>query len=272
MAARTKRLWRERLHQTIYESATTAGKAFDVALLLLITASVLVVMLDSVASWHQRYGAFFRWMELMFTSLFTLEYILRLVSIQKPWRFVFSFLGLIDLLTIIPGYLSLLYAGAQSLLVVRSLRLLRIFRIFKLTHFLSEMEFLGVAIRGSLRKISIFMMVVTTLVIVLGSIMYLVERGQNGFTSIPTSIYWAIVTITTVGYGDISPVTPLGKAVASLIMLIGYGIIAVPTGIVTTEMAMAVKRREQSGESCPSCGREGHDRDARFCKYCGSAL
>jgi voltage-gated potassium channel len=179
---------------------------------------------------------------------------------------------MIDLLAIIPGYLSLFYAGAQSLLVVRSLRLMRVFRIFKLTHFLSEMQFLGTAIRGSLRKISIFMLVVCALVTVLGSVMYLVERGQNGFTSIPASIYWAIVTITTVGYGDISPVTPLGKAVASFIMLMGYGIIAVPTGIVTTEMALAVKRREQSAESCPHCGREGHDRDARFCKHCGSAL
>src|SRR5215217_6762550 len=270
--APAKRPWRERLHQVIYESTTTGGKAFDVALLLLITASILVVMLDSVASWHQRYGTLFRWLELAFTLLFTVEYVLRLISIQKPLRFVFSFLGIIDLLAITPGYLSLFYAGAQSLLVVRSLRLLRVFRIFKLTHFLSEMEFLGVAIRGSLRKVSIFMMVVIMLVIVLGSVMYLVERGQNGFTSIPTSIYWAIVTITTVGYGDISPVTPMGKAVASFIMLIGYGIIAVPTGIVTTEMAMAVRRKEESAESCPRCGREGHDRDARFCKYCGSAL
>jgi voltage-gated potassium channel len=270
--ALVKRLWRKRLHQIIYESSTTAGKAFDVALLALIAASVLVVMVDSVALWHQRYGTLFRVLELTFTILFTLEYILRIISIQKPLRYVFSFLGMIDLLTIIPGYLSLFYAGAQSLLVVRSLRLLRIFRIFKLTHFLSEMQFLGVAIRGSLRKISIFMMVVFTTVIVLGSVMYLVERGQNGFTSIPTSIYWAIVTITTVGYGDISPVTPLGKAVASVIMLMGYGIIAVPTGIVTTEMALAVKRREQSAESCSNCGREGHDRDARFCKYCGSTL
>ncbi len=264
--------WRQRLHQTIYESTTAAGKAFDIGLLLLIVASILVVMLDSVASWRLRYGFLFRMLELLFTVLFTIEYVLRLISIQKPWRYVASFHGIIDLLTIVPGYLSLFYAGAQSLLVVRSLRLLRVFRIFKLTHFLSEMQFLRVAVWGSLRKIAIFMMIVVMLVIILGSVMYLVEQGQNGFTSIPSSIYWAIVTITTVGYGDISPATPLGKTVASVIMLLGYGIIAVPTGIVTTEMALAVKRRDQGTEACPNCGREGHDRDARFCKYCGSTL
>ncbi|MEO6723371.1 MAG: potassium channel family protein [Ferruginibacter sp.] len=164
------------------------------------------------------------------------------------------------------------FAGAQSLLVLRALRLLRIFRIFKLSHFLSEMQFLGVAIRGSARKISIFMLVVLTLVIIMGSIMYLVENGQNGFTSIPDSIYWAIVTITTVGYGDTSPVTSIGKILASIIMLMGYGIIAVPTGIVTTEMALAMRKKDQRGEACLNCGREGHDTDAKFCKYCGAKL
>jgi voltage-gated potassium channel len=272
MAFPKRRHWQMRLHEIIYESNTTAGKLFDVVLLALIFTSVLVVMLDSVRSWHLRYGTLFYKLELTFTVLFTIEYVLRLISIQKPLRYVFSFLGIIDLLSIIPGYLSIFYAGAQSLLVVRSLRLLRVFRVFKLTHFLSEMQFLGTAVKGSLRKISIFMLIVFALVIILGSVMYLVERGQNGFTSIPASIYWAIVTITTVGYGDISPVTPLGKAVASFIMLIGYGIIAVPTGIVTTEMALSVKRREQTAEACPRCGREGHDRDATFCKYCGGPL
>jgi voltage-gated potassium channel len=264
--------WQERLHRIIYESNTTAGKLFDIALLVLILTSILVVMLDSVRSWHLRYGDLFFKLELAITVLFTIEYVLRLISIQKPLRYMFSFLGIIDLLAIIPGYLSIFYVGAQSLLVVRSLRLLRVFRIFKLTHFLSEMQFLGVAIKGSLRKISIFMLIVLALVIILGSVMYLVEKGENGFTSIPASIYWAIVTITTVGYGDISPATPLGKALASFIMLIGYGIIAVPTGIVTTEMALAVKRREQTAEACPRCGREGHDKDAAFCKYCGGKL
>ena len=264
--------WQARLHDVIYESNTPAGKVFDVTLLFLIVASILVVIFDSVAIWRARFGHVFVVLEWIFTILFTIEYILRLICIRRPLRYVFSFVGIIDLLAIIPSYLSIFLVGAQSLLVFRALRLLRVFRIFKLTHFLSEMYFLGGAIRGSLRKISIFMMVVLALVIILGSVMYLVERGQNGFSSIPDSIYWAIVTITTVGYGDISPVTPLGKFVASIIMLMGYGIIAVPTGIITTEMAQALRAKKEGHESCPSCGREGHDHDARFCKYCSARL
>lgn len=264
--------WRFRLHEVIYESNTVAGKTFDVSLLLIIVASILTVMFDSVDRWHRLYGDLFLTLEWIFTVLFTIEYILRLISIKKPLSYVVSFLGVIDLLAIIPGYLSIFFVGAQSLLVLRALRLLRIFRIFRLTHFLSEMQFLGVAVKGSLRKISIFMLIVLMLVVILGSIMYLVESGENGFSSIPDSIYWAIVTITTVGYGDISPVTPLGKFVASFIMLMGYGIIAVPTGILTTEMALAVKKREQKNEVCPKCGKEGHDLDANFCKKCGEKL
>ncbi len=264
--------WQHRLHEVIYESDTTAGKLFDVSLLVLIIASIIIVMLDSISSWHARYGHWFTIMEWAFTTLFTIEYILRLVCIKKPWRYVFSVLGLIDLLAIIPSYLSIVFAGAQSLLVLRALRLLRIFRIFKLSHYLSEMQFLGVAIKGSLRKISIFMLVVLTLVIIMGSIMYLVEKNENGFNSIPDSIYWAVVTITTVGYGDISPVTPMGKFIASIIMLMGYGIIAVPTGIVTTEMASAMRRKAAHAQACMNCGREGHDSDAKYCKYCGEEL
>ena len=264
--------WRTRLHNTIYESNTTAGKAFDITLLLLIISSILVVMLDSIEGYHNKYGKIFYTIEWIFTVLFTIEYILRLVSIGKPLRYVVSFLGLIDLLAIIPSYLSIFFVGAQSLLVLRALRLLRIFRIFKLTHFLTEIEFLKVALAASLKKISIFMLVVLSIVIILGSVMYLVEGKENGFTSIPESIYWAIVTITTVGYGDISPATPLGKLIASVMMFIGYGIIAVPTGIVTTEMALAVRGRKQKHETCPGCGQEGHDKDAVFCKYCGTML
>jgi voltage-gated potassium channel len=264
--------WRLRLHEIIYESNTVAGKAFDVSLLILIVASIIVVMLDSIERWHNQYGTLFFNLEWLFTCFFTVEYILRLVSIRKPWRYIISFLGVIDLLAIIPGYLSIFYSGAHSLLVFRGLRLLRIFRIFKLTHFLSEMKFLGGAIKGSLTKISIFMLVVLTLVIILGSLMYLIEQGQNGFTSIPESIYWAIVTITTVGYGDISPVTPLGKFVASIIMLMGYGIIAVPTGIITTEMARASSKKEQKNEVCPGCSKEGHDLNAKYCNNCGALL
>src|SRR5687767_247516 len=265
--------WRTRLHNTIYESNTAAGKAFDIALLVLIISSIIVVMLDSVESYHKEYGRLFVFMEWGITILFTIEYILRLISIKKPFLYIISFLGIIDLLAIIPGYLGIFFVGAQSLLVLRALRLLRIFRIFKLTHFLSEMRFLGGAMRGSLKKITIFMLVVLTLVIILGSIMYLVEKENNeGFGSIPESVYWAIVTITTVGYGDISPVTSLGKFVASLIMLMGYGIIAVPTGIITTEMTLALRRKEEKHEVCPHCGKEGHDADARYCKSCGGAL
>src|SRR5215204_469260 len=216
--------WRRRLHQTIYESNTTAGKVFDVALLLLIVASIVVVMLDSIKSFNQSYGHLFDVLEWTFTILFTIEYLLRLVSIKRPVLYISSFLGVIDLMAIIPSYLSIFFAGAQSLLVFRALRLLRVFRIFKLTHFLTEMQFLKTAINSSLKKISIFMLVVLSLVIILGSVMYLVESGSNGFNSIPDSIYWAIVTITTVGYGDISPVTALGKFIASIMMFIGYGI------------------------------------------------
>lgn len=267
-----KPTWRNRLHDVIYESNTPAGKLFDILLLLLIVSSIAVVMLDSMPRFNRLYGRYFDVLEWTFTILFTIEYILRLISIKKPLGYVFSFLGFVDLLAIVPSYLSIFFPGANSLLVLRALRLLRIFRIFKLTHFLSEADFLKSAIVASMKKISVFMLVVFTLVIILGSVMYLAERGQNGFNNIPDSIYWAIVTITTVGYGDISPVTPTGKLIASLIMLIGYGIIAVPTGIITTEMAMAARRRGYGHETCPGCGREGHDNDARFCKYCGTQL
>lgn len=264
--------WRHRLHETIYESNTPAGRLFDISLLALILLSILVVILDSVKAWNERYGELFNILEWIFTIAFTIEYILRLVSIRQPLRYAFSFLGMIDLLAIIPSYLSIFITGGESLLVFRALRLLRVFRIFKLAHYISEMRFLGVAMKGSMRKISIFMLIVLMLVIILGSVMYLVEKRQNGFTSIPESIYWAIVTITTVGYGDITPVTTTGKFVASLIMLIGYGIIAVPTGIITTEMALAVRERGHNHEVCPRCGKEGHDADARFCKNCGGKL
>jgi voltage-gated potassium channel len=270
-----KETWQEKLHEVIYESNTPAGKLFDILLLVAILASIAIVIMDSVAELHEVYGDLFYGLEWGFTVLFTIEYILRLLCLKKPVQYVTSSLGIIDLLAIIPTYLSIFFTGAQSLLVLRALRLLRVFRIFKLTHFLSEMAFLGSAVRGSLKKIFIFMLIVLTLVIILGSVMYLAEggfNGESGFRSIPESIYWCIVTITTVGYGDITPVTSLGKFIASLIMIIGYGIIAVPTGIVTTEMVMKAREKGHHPDVCPSCGREGHDADAVFCKWCGEKL
>jgi voltage-gated potassium channel len=267
-----KRDWRFRLHEVIYESNTRAGKAFDVGLLIAIFTSIIVVMLDSVESIHKDHGVLFYRLEWGYSILFTIEYILRLISIKQPSKYIFSPLGIIDLIALIPSYLSIFFIGAQSLLVFRALRLLRVFRIFKLGQFLTEIKFLTVALKGSLRKISIFLLTVLTLTIILGSIMYLVERRENGFSNIPESIYWAIVTITTVGYGDISPVTPMGKFVASVVMLIGYAIIAVPTGILTHDLAVAAREKNELPESCPNCGREGHDSDAAFCKFCGSAL
>lgn len=268
-----KRHWRATLHDIIYETNTPAGKVFDISLLVLIIASILVVMLDSIEYYNQNYGQLLMVLEWIFTIIFTIEYILRLISIRQPLLYMVSFLGIIDLLAIIPSYLSILFAGAQSLLVLRALRLLRIFRIFKLTHFLSEMRFLSGAIAASLKKITIFLLVVLTLVIIMGSVMYLVEKDHNDdFKSIPDSIYWAIVTITTVGYGDISPVTAIGKFVASIIMLTGYGIIAVPTGIITTEMTLAMRKKQENHEVCPNCGKEGHDANAKYCINCGSKL
>jgi len=264
--------WRFKLHEVIYESNTPAGKAFDVGLLIAIFTSIIVVMLYSVVSIHVKYGNLFNTLEWIFTALFTLEYILRLVSIRKPILFVFSPLGIIDLVALLPSYLSIFVVGAQSLLVFRALRLLRVFRIFKLGQFLTEINFLTHALKGSLRKISIFLLTVLTITVILGSIMYLVEKKENGFTNIPESIYWAIVTITTVGYGDISPITPIGKFVASVVMLIGYAIIAVPTGIITHDIAIAARQKKELPEVCPNCGREGHDGDALFCKFCGSSL
>jgi voltage-gated potassium channel len=272
MASDQPKDWRFKLHEVIYESNTPAGKAFDVGLLIAIFSSIIVVMLDSVVSIHLKYGKLFNITEWIFAALFTIEYILRLVSIRKPIRYVLSPLGIIDLVALLPSYLSIFFIGAQSLLVFRALRLLRVFRIFKLGHFLTEINFLTQALKNSVRKISIFLLTVLTITVILGSIMYLVEKRENGFSNIPESIYWAIVTITTVGYGDISPITPLGKFVASVVMLIGYAIIAVPTGIITHDIAVASRQKKEMPESCPSCSREGHDSDALFCKYCGSSL
>ncbi len=263
--------WRERLHRIIYEANTPLGRLFDIALLVFIIASIVIVALDSVAEYHQRYGTFFLELEWIFTIIFTIEYLLRLLVLRRPLRFMVSPLGIIDLLSILPAYLSLMYPGAQTLLVLRAFRLLRIFRIFKLTRFMEEARTLRHTLRRSMRKIAIFMLVMVTITVILGSVMYLVEIDNPAFSSIPTSIYWATVTLTTVGYGDISPITPLGKFISTVMMLIGYGIIAVPTGIFASEM-MSSRNKGGSSEVCLACGREGHDADAKFCKWCGAKL
>jgi len=262
--------WRNRLHELIFEADTPAGKAFDVLLIASILLSVLAVMLDSMAGVRQHYGPQLLVAEWFFTLLFTAEYLLRLLCVGRPVKYATSFFGIVDLLAVLPTYLSLILPGSQYLLVIRILRILRIFRIFKLVQFLSEARFLMHALRASGRKIAVFLFTVLTLVIVFGALMYLIEGNTEGFTSIPRSIYWTIVTLTTVGYGDISPKTGLGQAVASIIMILGYGIIAVPTGIVTVEMTRAASH--VSTQACPECSAEGHDHDAVHCKYCGSKL
>lgn len=263
--------WRASLHEVIFEAETRAGRAFDVALICLILLSVLAVMLESLRGVRARYGAELYAVEWAFTIIFTVEYALRLLSVRRPLRYAASFFGIVDLLAIIPTYLSLLIPGSHYLLVIRILRLLRVFRVLKLAEHLSEADILMRALRASRRKISVFLLTVLTLVVVIGTLLYVVEGEENGFTSIPAGIYWAVVTLTTVGYGDISPKTPVGQTLAALVMIIGYGIIAVPTGIVTVEIAQAA-RKPVSNEACPDCSAEGHDDDAVHCKYCGAKL
>jgi voltage-gated potassium channel len=261
-----------RLHEIIFEADTPAGRWFDILLIVTILLSVVVVMLDSVIAIHHNYRKLLYELEWIFTLLFTLEYILRLSCVGRPLCYATSFYGLVDLLAILPTYLSLFLPGAQYLLVIRILRILRIFRIFKLVQYIQEARVLGAALRESRRKITVFLFTVLTLVIVFGSIIYLIEGPKNGFTSIPRSIYWAIVTLTTVGYGDIFPKTAIGQFVASLVMILGYAIIAVPTGIVTLALSKVKQKEKISTQACPSCAAEGHDPDARYCKYCGVRL
>jgi len=263
--------WRLKFHEIIFEADTPAGKWFDVLLILCILVSVVMVMLDSVSAIQKTHGWILLVGEWFFTILFTIEYVLRLLSIGRPLAYATSFFGVVDLLAILPTYLSIIIPGAQYFLVIRILRVLRIFRILKLVQYLGEARLLAQALRASRRKITVFLFVVLTLVTIFGSLIYLIEDPKDGFTSIPKSIYWSIVTLTTVGYGDISPQTNLGQLLSALIMIIGYGFIAVPTGIVTVELAQAFKRKI-STQACPECSAEGHDSDAKFCKYCGSKL
>ena len=262
--------WRVRLHEIIFESDTRAGRAFDVALLVAILASILCVMLESVAAVRRQYGPVLDVIEWTVTIAFTVEYALRLVAVDNPWRYARSFLGIVDFLAVAPTYLGILVPEAQSLVVLRTVRLLRVFRIFKLSPFLGEAEQLSQALRASRRKITVFLGVIVTIVVIMGTVMYVVEGEAHGFTSIPVSMYWAVVTMTTVGYGDIAPRTPLGQLLAAVLMILGYAIIAVPTGIVSAELART--HPPVSRQACPGCGVEGHDVDAVHCKYCGATL
>ena len=263
---------RARLHQIIFEADTPAGRAFDITLIVMIVLSVFLVSFESVGGLTRESYRWLRGAEWVITVAFTLEYTLRLRAVRRPLAYATSFFGVVDLLSILPSYISLLVPGGQYLVVIRVLRLLRVFRVLKLARFVDESRVLVRAMRASVRKIAVFLLTVLTIVVVVGALMYVVEGRENGFTSIPRSMYWAVVTLTTVGYGDIAPQTTLGQAIASLVMILGYGIIAVPTGIVTAELAHFPRTTQVSTQACPNCGVGGHEYDARFCRRCGSAL
>lgn len=266
---------KHKLHVIIQEADTPMGKAFDIILLLAILASVLIVMLDSVAPISKNYSSLFYYLEWIFTIFFTIEYFLRIYITKNPFKnYVFSFYGIIDLLAILPTYLSLIVSGTHFMMVIRIFRLLRIFRILKLGRYVGATEVLRESMMNSRHKIAVFLEIILTIVVLMGSIMYIVEGPENGFTSIPRSIYWAIVTLTTVGYGDIAPATVIGQFIASAIMIMGYAIIAVPTGIVSSEMIKTEKRKKinLNTQVCENCGCNEHDDVARFCKMCGQSL
>lgn len=263
--------WRARGHEVIFEAETPAGRAFDVGLILAIAISVLVVILESVEEVREEHGTLLRTADWVLTALFTLEYGLRLLCIERPSRYARSFFGLVDLFAILPSYVSVLLPGAQAMSVIRALRILRVFRVLKLGAYVRESEALLRALSASRRKIKVFLFAVLSLVVIFGSLMYLVEGPESGFDSIPRGIYWAVVTLTTVGYGDISPSTPVGQAIASVIMILGYGILAVPTGIVSAELVRSGPA-PVSARACRSCGQGGHDHDAAHCKHCGHLL
>jgi voltage-gated potassium channel len=264
--------WRLQLFKVVFESDTRAGKIFDVVVIAAILLSVVAVMADSVESVATRYGALLDVLEWMFTILFTIEYVARLLSVERPLRYATSFFGIVDLIAVLPTYLAVAFPEAQVLIDVRILRLLRCFRIFKLTAYLSELSMLGSAMANSMRKILVFMSVVVMVVLIVGTLMYVIEGPKHGFTSIPKAIYWALSTITTVGYGDIVPHTELGRTLASIVMLIGWGILAVPTGIVTAEMTAQRFMKEPADTRCGQCGSTGHEHDAAYCRACGARL
>ncbi len=264
--------FKKQLYEIVFEADTPKGRAFDIALLVAILLSILLVVLESVKGINAKYGTIIFTLEWIITFFFTLEYFLRIFIISKPSKYIFSFYGIIDLLSVLPSYISLVFVGMSGLVVIRALRLLRIFRILKLSRYVSESKVIISALKASRAKISVFLYAVIMLVIIIGTIMYLIEGEENGFTSIPQGIYWAVVTLTTVGYGDIAPVTPIGKFIASFVMILGYGIIAVPTGIVSSEFALAAKNKKVSTQVCPNCLHEDHDHESIYCKLCGTKL
>ncbi len=273
MGTKERNHLKERVHEIIFEADTYEGKLFDVVLLVVILLSILVVMLETVSSFSMHYADLLFYAEWILTIFFTVEYLLRLYSVYKPMKYATSFFGIVDLLAILPTYLSLIFVGSHYLLVIRALRLLRMFRIFKLGHHISQGEIILKSLKASIPKITVFLYFVVLMTIIFGSVMYLVEGGTNeNFDSIPRSIYWSIVTLTTVGYGDISPITPLGQFLASVVMILGYVVIAVPTGIVTAEAIKSTQPTDLNCQACRYCSGEGHDDDAEYCKYCGEKL
>jgi len=264
--------WRFKIFKIIYHADTPMGKWFDILLIVFIVLSVLTIILDSVNELNIKYGEIFKFLEWFFTLVFTFEYILRLISIKNPVRYAFSFFGIVDILSILPTYLSFFFIGTQQLLILRILRILRIFRILKLVQYTHQAQILTSAISNSRHKIFVFFFFIFTILILFGSLMYLIEGPENGFTSIPHGIYWAVVTLTTVGYGDIAPHTVLGRFVASLIMLTGYSVIAVPTGIFTSELNKEVKTTRDQARVCKTCNLRGHTQKAIYCRRCGEEL
>jgi len=263
--------WKTRLYEIIYEADTNAGKWFDILLIFVILFSIIIVMLESVNSIDANYHNFLNIAEWVITILFSFEYIARIICIKKPSKYIFSFYGIIDFLATIPKYISIFFIGTHALVALRALRLLRVFRILKLTRYLGASNKLMAALKSSKIKIAVFLFSVLVLTIILGTVMYIIEGSENGFTSIPYSMYWAIVTLTTVGYGDISPHTPLGQLIASLVMILGYGIIAVPTGIITSEMTKQDKIHTNT-QTCPNCLYDKHLDNAIYCNKCGEKL
>ena len=280
MESSTKHNWRSKLHEIIYEADTPSGKLFDVVLLIAILASIILVMLESINSFDTKYHDFLNVSEWIITILFSIEYIARIIVVKRPLKYILSFYGIIDLLSTIPKYISLFLGGTQALVALRALRLLRIFRILKLARYLGASQSLANALKASRVKISVFLFAVLIACIIFGTIMYLVEGEENGFTNIPKSVYWCIVTLTTVGFGDITPITPLGQFIAAIIMILGYGIIAVPTGIVSAEYTNATKGKKNkkkktqslNSQSCRNCLESNHRDDSKYCHKCGETL